>query len=191
MAEETTEATVEEAASTGSGQAQGGPPEGSGPDQSEVDQEGQGSPEEMGSQHADEEDSAPDGGGEAASTSSGQAQGRVQELEEQVGRLTSRLEVQEREQAVLQEQLTSAAARYRAALLAGAPEVPEELVQGRTVEELDASLASARRIVEKVAQRLEAQVASERVPTGAPPRKAPDLSALSPREKILHALQRG
>lgn len=118
------------------------------------------------------------------------ADGRVQELEVEVNQLRSSLEEREAELGNLREQMSTATSRYRAALLSSVPEVPEELVQGDTIEELDASLASARSIVEKVAQQLGSQVATEQVPTGAPPRRPPDLSAMSPHEKILYALQR-
>ena len=40
-------------------------------------------------------------------------------------------------------------------------------------------------MVERVRSQLEAQASPERVPLGAPARSAPDLSALSPQEKIL------
>ncbi len=114
----------------------------------------------------------------------------VEELEGQVSQLRADLEKRDAELASLRGQMANSTARYRTAILSGAPEVPEELVHGDTVEELDASLVQARGIVEKVAQRLGSQVASEQVPAGSPPRRPPDLVAMSPHEKILYALQR-
>ena len=90
----------------------------------------------------------------------------------------------------LRHQLTSATARYREALLTAAPEVPAELVTGATPEEVEASLAQARGMVERIRSNLEAQLAEQRVPAGAPIRSAPDVSALSSREKIAYALTR-
>ena len=90
----------------------------------------------------------------------------------------------------LHHQLTSATARYREVLLTAAPEVPAELVTGATPEEVEASLAQARGMVERIRSNLEAQLAEQRVPTGAPIRSAPDLSALSARDKIAYALTR-
>ena len=119
------------------------------------------------------------------------SESRSRELEAEVSRLHATIEEQASELANLREQVASAAKRYRSALLTSAPEVPEELIQGETVAELDQSLVSAKQIVEKIASQLEAHVAAERVPSGAPPRREADLSALSPREKILYALQRG
>ena len=86
--------------------------------------------------------------------------------------------------------LTSATARYREALLTAAPEIPAELVTGATPEEVEASLAQARGMVERIRSNLEAQLAEQRVPTGAPIRSAPDVSALSARDKIAYALTR-
>ena len=90
----------------------------------------------------------------------------------------------------LRAQLAHAARRYRELLLAGAPEVPAELVTGATIEEVDVSFAAARGVVAEVRRRIEEQAGAEHVPAGAPPRAAPDLSGLSPAEKIAYALSR-
>lgn len=90
---------------------------------------------------------------------------------------------------VLREQARESAAKYRQLLLAAAPEIPEELVTGETVAEVEASLEAARRTVARIREHLEAQARAERIPTGAPPRAAPDVSALSPIEKISLGLQ--
>ena len=104
--------------------------------------------------------------------------------------IATREEELEAEVAALRQQLSSAAQRYRALILAGAPEIPEELVKGETVEEVDASFAAAQQMVAKVRRQLEAAAQAERVPAGAPPRTPPDFGALSPLEKIAHALSR-
>ena len=88
----------------------------------------------------------------------------------------------------LKQQTKIAVSRYRDALIAGAPDLPEELVQGNSIEELDRSLESAKKIVEKVASRIEARAPEARVPSGAPARRPADVSGLSPREKILYAI---
>ena len=90
----------------------------------------------------------------------------------------------------LRAQLADAANRYRELLLAGSPEVPAELVTGATIEEVDASFAAARGVVDQVRRRIEEQAGAEHVPAGAPPRTAPDLSGLSPADKIAYALSR-
>lgn len=48
----------------------------------------------------------------------------------------------------------AATTRYREARLAAQPEIPEELVGGATVEEIDASIERARRIVDAIRSRL-------------------------------------
>ncbi|MBI4236457.1 MAG: hypothetical protein HY688_03765 [Chloroflexi bacterium] len=101
---------------------------------------------------------------------------RLQDLQGQVERL-------ERE-------LGLALQRYRQAILDAAPDLPPELLVGETVSELDASVARARALVERVRSQLEADLAHGRVPAGAPPRRTPDLSALSAREKITLGLDR-
>jgi len=86
--------------------------------------------------------------------------------------------------------LLAAVQRYRDVSLASQPDLPAELVTGETLEEVDRSLEAARRTVAQVRGHLEAQAAAGRVPPGAPPRSAPDLSALSPAEKIRAGLAR-
>ena len=132
-----------------------------------------------------------EGGGEGGGEKSEQER-RIGELEATLAQLQQQMA--EREQQVdgevtaLREQLSGAAAKYRALILTTAPEVPEELVRGETPQEVEASFAAAREMVEKVKTQLEAQAQSERVPTGAPARTPPDLGALSPQEKIAYAL---
>jgi len=97
----------------------------------------------------------------------------------------------EGELSTTREQVQDAALRYREALLSASPEVPADMVGGETLEEVEASLAAARQTVSQIRQHLESQTQSSRVPAGAPPRQAPDLSALTPEEKIRIGLERG
>ena len=75
------------------------------------------------------------------------------------------------------------AERYRVVLVQAAPDVPPDLIQGESVEELDRSLAAAREVVARVREQVQTQAAA-RIPTGSPVRGAPDLGGLSPAEKI-------
>ena len=84
--------------------------------------------------------------------------------------------------------LRSAAEKYRQAVLASQAEVPPDLVGGETVEEVDRQLESALSMVAQLKSHLESQAQAQRVPTGAPARRAPDLAALTPTEKISHGL---
>jgi hypothetical protein len=84
-----------------------------------------------------------------------------------------------------------AAGRYRELLLAREPDLPEDMVVGATVEEIDASAERARQTVSLVRQRFEAQAQATRVPAGAPARGARDTSGLSASEKIRLGLRSG
>jgi hypothetical protein len=85
----------------------------------------------------------------------------------------------------------AAVARYREASLAAEPELPPELVSGATVEEVDASLAAARRTVAAIRQRLsEPDAPSMRgFPAGAPARLGGGNEGLTAAEKIARGLE--
>jgi chromosome segregation ATPase len=87
-------------------------------------------------------------------------------------------------------QLREAAVKYRAARLAGAPEVPDDLVpEAEDLEEVDRRFESAQRIVGRLRERLQEEGRSKRTPAGAPVRRSPDVSALTAAEKIKLGLQ--
>jgi chromosome segregation ATPase len=134
------------------------------------------------------EEASPEQELEALRDALAQRDERIAALEEELANLRALLRERDEALASMRERLALALGKYRSLLLASAPEVPEELVQGETVEELDESLARARQMVERIRSRIEAKLARERVPPGAPLRSAPDLSTLTPREKILYGL---
>jgi len=120
---------------------------------------------------------------------------RISELEQAVAGLES--EIAALKQAVaesddnlnkLNESLNQAVASYKALVIQSNPDVPEELVTGDSIEAIADSLASAKELVTKIRKGMEAEISLVRVPIGAPERTAPDLSALSPREKIQYAI---
>ena len=121
-------------------------------------------------------------------TSLATTQAALQQRQTELSDARATLSQRDVELQTLRHQLASATARYRLALLAAAPEIPEELVAGNTPEEVEASVARARQMVERIRSRIEAQIAEQRVPTGAPIRSAPDVSGLSAQEKIAYAL---
>lgn len=88
----------------------------------------------------------------------------------------------------LAEQLANAGNRYKTLALASSPEIPAELVQGQTVEEVEASMAQARAVVQKVREQLAAQAPP--VGGGAPVRQEPDPEQLSALDKIRYAISR-
>jgi len=68
------------------------------------------------------------------------------------------------------------------------PDVVEELIGGETIESINKSLDKAKVLVSKVRQGIEAEISMMKIPAGAPERTSPDLSAMSPREKIQYAI---
>ncbi len=82
----------------------------------------------------------------------------------------------------------TAAERYRDLVVRTEPALPADLIVGGDVDAIDASVTAAREIVGRVRSHIESQAQAGRVPAGAPPRSAPDLSALTPEQKIRHGL---
>ena len=136
---------------------------------------------------------------ERIETQAADAEGRAAELELQLTELRERAgqaEGNERELAAaaerteaLEAQVKSAAERYRTVALERSPELPEELVAGDTVEEIDLAIERARETVSRVRGHLESRAQAGRVPVGAPVRSEPDRSAMSAEEKIKFGLQ--
>ena len=84
--------------------------------------------------------------------------------------------------------LTEAVAGYRTLVLQTNPGVAEELIGSESISVINESLAKAKSLIGKVRQSVEKDIARTRVPIGSPGRQTPDLSALSPREKIHYAI---
>ena len=84
--------------------------------------------------------------------------------------------------------LTAAIQSYKEMALQANPNIPAELITGESIEELVASLEKANAVVAKVKETITAETKAGKVPAGAPQRTPPDLSALSPRDKIKHAI---
>jgi chromosome segregation ATPase len=86
------------------------------------------------------------------------------------------------------DRLSAAVAGYRDLAVRSNPDVMEDLITGESVGEIDESLERARDLIERVKQGLQNEASLTRVPAGAPERRGPDLSGLSPREKIEYAI---
>ena len=117
-----------------------------------------------------------------------QRDARIAELEAALGDAESVVQSRVEEIEGVNARLAQAVEMYRSSLLAAEPDVPEDMVQGASVEAVQESLERARQMVAQVRGRLEAQTSMERTPMGAPARSAPDMSALSPQEKITMGL---
>jgi uncharacterized coiled-coil protein SlyX len=88
----------------------------------------------------------------------------------------------------VEDSLSQAISSYRALVIKSNPDLPEELITGDSIEEIDRSLASAQALIDRVMEQLETKIAGARIPAGAPLRTLADLSALSPKEKIQYAI---
>ena len=124
-----------------------------------------------------------------------QVRARVLELEslaaqkdEEVAKANARVSELEEAIAGLDGKLADAVSTYRALAVEANPGVIEELITGSTIEDINASLEKAKTLVSRVKEGLEAEIASTRVPVGAPERTPISLEALSPREKIEYAI---
>lgn len=123
------------------------------------------------------------------------ANARIVELEETVSDRDSEVASLKKYVAELEGMLSTsrdslgeAVSRYRDVVIQASPGVLEELVSGESIASIDESLRKAKNLIGKVREGLEAEVSLARVPAGAPERRLPDLSALSPREKIQYGI---
>jgi uncharacterized coiled-coil protein SlyX len=109
------------------------------------------------------------------------ANARITELEQAVAGSEEKL-------TTIQNSLADAVVGYKAMVVQANPEVLEELITGDTIESINGSLNKAKTLISRVRQGLETEISGARIPAGAPQRTPPDLSALSPREKIQYAI---
>ena len=84
--------------------------------------------------------------------------------------------------------LTEAVAGYKKLVMETNPDVTEDLINGESIQAITASLSKAKNLIEKLKQKVEKDVAHSRIPIGSPGRQVPDLSGMSPREKIHYAI---
>ena len=120
---------------------------------------------------------------------------RVTELEQELASRNEDIAALEQSRTELEEGLSSvsdslaeAVASYKAVVVERNPEVMEELISGDTIGAINESLEKAKNLIGRVRQGLETEISQTKVPAGAPERRAPDVSALSPREKIQYAI---
>ena len=106
---------------------------------------------------------------------------RITELEEAITQSEERFNA-------TSHSLAEALASYKTMVIEANPDVPEELISGDSIDAVNESLRQSKGMISRVRQGLEAEISAVRVPVGAPQRTPPDLSALSPREKIQYSL---
>jgi len=110
-----------------------------------------------------------------------EANARITELEQAVAEGEEKL-------TTINNSLTEAVSSYKAMVARANPEVLDELVTGDTIESINDSLNKAKTLIGRVREGLEVEISAAKIPAGAPQRTPPDLSALSPREKIQYAI---
>jgi chromosome segregation ATPase len=123
----------------------------------------------------------------AAEAAMAEKDARIAELEASLSEAKSRLDRGEAAAAELvqvKEANSQAVAKYLGAVRLANPAIPQDVIAGDTIEDIDASLAKATTIAGSVRASLEAQAKETRVPAGAPPRGEISLEGLTPREKI-------
>jgi uncharacterized coiled-coil protein SlyX len=113
---------------------------------------------------------------------------RISELEQALADRDSQIAAFEQSLSEVESGLSKAVASYRALVVQANPAVPEEMISGDTIEEIDDSLANARVLIDRVRQELEVEIAAAKIPAGSPLRTPLDFSALSPKEKIQYAI---
>jgi len=120
------------------------------------------------------------------------SQKRIRDLQSTSDKLRAQVKNQEaviasKSEAITQltSDLSLAVTRYREGILQKHPEIPEVMVTGTTLAELDASLEKAKAVVETVKKHLEADFFGS---PGAPIRSSIDVESLSPTEKIKYGL---
>jgi chromosome segregation ATPase len=94
-----------------------------------------------------------------------------------------------RDSAGFADQLQRAVAAYQELAQEVNPGPVAEMIHGDSIVSIKESMQSARALVEKVKQEVGAENARLRVPAGAPQRTPPDLSGLTPREKIKYGME--
>lgn len=118
-----------------------------------------------------------------------EAEATAQEAEQAAQ--AERVAALEREMAAERERTLAAVTRYRQAVLAAEPELPEELVSGASLEEVEQSLTAARRAVATIRERLTVEGRQDGgFPVGAPARGAASTAGMSASEKIAFGLER-
>ena len=121
---------------------------------------------------------------------------KIAAFEAQVAEFTTQLEGKTRELEASAAELVTvnqakgeAVAKYLEMAKSLNPTIPEGIIAGETIEEINESTNKGKAIVEAVRKTMEAEAAGTKVPVGAPTRGEISLEGLSPREKIAAGIQ--
>lgn len=108
----------------------------------------------------------------------------INDLQTQLTEAKQATEASVVELAALKADRDDALAHYLDMAKVANPNVPEAIIAGATIAEIDASIEKGKTIVESVRTAMESEAAKAKVPAGAPPRGAISTEGLSAREKI-------
>jgi len=114
---------------------------------------------------------------------------RIADLEASLSEAQQSVESLRAEGVAISEARDQAVSKYLTMAKALNPAIPEGIIAGETIDEIDASVEKGKAIVEAVKAAMEAEAKGTKVPAGAPPRCAINLEGLSPREKIALGVQ--
>jgi len=116
----------------------------------------------------------------------------IADLETKRGELESSLsEVKKQSEALtttLKDARDQAVAKYATMAKALNPTIPEDMISGETIEELDASVEKAKGLVSSVKKTMETEASAAKVPAGAPTR-GETTDGMSSRDKIAAGIQ--
>jgi len=112
-------------------------------------------------------------------TKRGELEAELSEAKKESEALTTSLK-QARDQAV---------AKYAGMAKALNPTIPEAMITGESIEEIDASVEKAKGLVAAVKKTMEAEASAAKVPAGAPTRGGISLESMSPKDKIAAGIQ--
>ena len=110
--------------------------------------------------------------------------GKLAEMETALGEAKQSLSARSGDCDRLKAALDDAVSAYRKLAISSSPLYSDDMISGSSVEEIDASIKKVNGLVKKMRSTLEAELKDLTIPAGAPERSAPDLSGLSPRDKI-------
>jgi chromosome segregation ATPase len=125
----------------------------------------------------------------AAEAALAEKDNRITELESSLSEANTASEALAAELSQVKEANVQAVSKYLDVVRSANPTIPQDVIVGDTIENIDAALAKAVTIAESVKSSLEAQAKETRVPAGAPTRTEISTEGLSPREKIAAGIQ--
>jgi len=116
-------------------------------------------------------------------------EGELNEVKEDILSKTKAIETSAAELAGTKEAKDQAVTKYLNMAKALNPTIPETIIAGESIEEIDASIEKGKSIVEAVKQAMTSEAAAAKVPAGAPTRGGISTEGMSPREKIAAGIQ--